>query len=236
MEGISFVEPTKNLSSNTGTSAFPAIAVSGNNIHVVWGDSTPGNDDILYRISLDNGGTFPNVIKNLSGNAGLSDAPRIAVSGNNVHVVWQDDTPGNTEILYRRSLDGGATFPNIIKNLSGNIGSSFNPAIAASGNNVHVVWNDDTPGNFDILYRRSLDNGGTFPNVIKNLSSNAASSEVPDIAVSGNNVYVVWAGITAGSFDILYRTSADNGATFPNVITNLSGNAGLSLNPVIAVS
>ena len=112
-------------------------------MHVVWEDDTPGNADILYRRSLDGGVTFPNVIKNLSGNAGLSDAPAIAVSGNNVHVVWQDDTPGNIEILYRKSLDGGATFPNIIKNLSGNAGYSFSPAIAASGNNVHVVWDDE---------------------------------------------------------------------------------------------
>ena len=50
-----------------------------------------------------------------------------------------------------------------------------------------------TPGNNDIFYRRSTDSGGTFPNVIKNLSSNTEVSEVPAIAVSGNNVHVVWA-------------------------------------------
>ena len=45
------------------------------------------------------------------------------------------------------------TFPNIIKNLSNNAGNSFFPAIAVSGNNVHVVWEDNTPGNTDILYK-----------------------------------------------------------------------------------
>lgn len=33
-------------------------------------------------------------------------------------VVWHDDTPGNFEILYTRSTDGGSTFSDIIKNLS----------------------------------------------------------------------------------------------------------------------
>jgi hypothetical protein len=97
---------------------------------------------------------------------------------------------------------------------------------------VHVVWDDFTPGNFDILYRRSLDGGATFPNIIKNLSGSAAGAFSPDIAVSGNNLYVVW----QQDSDILYRTSTDNGATFPNVMTNLSANTGDSVRPAIAVS
>ena len=94
-------------------------------------------------------------IKNLSSNLGSSESPVIALSGNNVHVVWADDTltPGNFDILYRRSLDGGATFPNIIKNISSNTGFSITPSITASGNIVHVVWEDNTPGNDDILYQ-----------------------------------------------------------------------------------
>ena len=33
--------------------------------------------------------------------------PSIAVSGNNVYVVWKDNTPGNDEVFCRRSPDGG---------------------------------------------------------------------------------------------------------------------------------
>ena len=55
----------------------------------------------------------------------LSASPAIAVSGNNVHVVWDDNTPGNFDILYKRSTDGGASFTEPIKNLSGNAGTSF---------------------------------------------------------------------------------------------------------------
>ena len=235
--GASFTGPIKNLSGNAGVSIAPAMAASGNNVHVVWEDNTPGNSDILYRRSIDGGSTFPNIIKNLSSNAGFSFNPAIAVSGNNVHVVWQDVT-GETEfdILYRRSLDGGNTFPNIIKNLSGTDGASGDPAIAVSGDNVHVVWDDNTPGNSDILYRRSIDGGSTFPNIIKNLSSNAGSSADPAVALSGNSVYVVWRDLTPGNADILYRTSSDNGDTFPSLLTNLSVNAGSSTSTSIAAS
>ena len=79
-----------------------------------------------------------------------STRPAIAVSGNTVHVVWDDNTPGNFDILYRRSTNGGVSFTEPIKNLSSNTGISFQPAIAVSGSNVHVVWEDETSGNSDI--------------------------------------------------------------------------------------
>jgi hypothetical protein len=99
-------------------------------------------------------------------------------------VVWRDDTSGNFEILYRRSTDGGANFGSTV-NLSNNAGGSFNPAIAVSGNNVYVVWRDDTSGNFEILYRRSTDGGANF-SITVNLSGNAGSSDAPSIAAVNN--------------------------------------------------
>ena len=151
-------------------SSEPAIALSSNNIYVVWTGNTNSNLEVLYRTSPDNGVTFPSVMTNLSGNVGDSTNPSIAISGNNVHVVWDDDTPGNQDIFYRRSIDGGSTFLNIIKNLSSNAGFSFDPAIAVSGSNIYVVWEDETPGYDDILYRTSANGGTTFPAVLTNLS------------------------------------------------------------------
>jgi hypothetical protein len=46
----------------------------------------------------------------LSNNAGDSADPAIAVSGNNVYIVWEDNTPGNFEILLRKSVNWGARF------------------------------------------------------------------------------------------------------------------------------
>ena len=237
--GATFIEPAKNLSSNAGVTFDPAIAISGSIVHVVWVDNTLGGFDIFYRRSTDSGSTFPNIIKNLSGSGATGEGLAIAATGDSVHVVWQDVIAGNSEIFYRRSIDGGATYPNVIKNLSGSTGPSGFPAIAVSETNIHVVWLDSTPGNFDILYRRSTDGGSTFPNIIKNLSDNAGSSRDPDIAITGGNLYVVWANDVdpmPGVDEILYRTSSDNGATFPALFTNLSVNAGDSRFPAIAAS
>jgi hypothetical protein len=223
--------PAINLSDNDSTSDLPAIVVSGNNVHVVWEDFTPGNFDIFYRKSTDGGASFTDPIKNLSSNMFSSRNPAVATLGSDVHVIWSDTTPGNSDILYRRSTDGRSTFPNIIKNLSDNAGLSELPAIAVSGTNVHIVWDDATLTNFDILYRRSTNDGSTFPNVIINLSSNAGDSAFPAIAISSNNVYAIWDDDTSGDFEIVYRTSSDDGATFSSLLTNLSADTGTSNAP-----
>ena len=148
------------LSNNAGSSSYPAIAVDGSNVHVVWTDKTFGNYEIFYKRSTDGGQTW--TWKRLSNNAGASAAylagPAVAVSGSNVHVVWQDTslTGGGDfdppEIFYKRSTDGGQTWT--WQRLSNNAGASYSPAVAESNSNVHVVWEDDTFGNKEIFYKR----------------------------------------------------------------------------------
>ena len=86
--------------------------------------------------------TFDPSIINLSDNPTTSRHPAMAVSDSNVYVVWEDESSGNGDILYKRSTDGGATFSEVI-NLSDNEGESTAPAIAVSGSNVYVVWEDE---------------------------------------------------------------------------------------------
>ena len=226
--GTSFGTPI-NLSNNTGSSLEPLIAASGNNVYVTWHDDTPGNIDIFFRASNNNGTSFGIQI-NLSNNTGSSLEPLIAASGNNVYVTWHDDTPGNIDIFFRASNNNGTSFGTPI-NLSNNTGISFNPQIAASGNNVYVTWVDDTPGNFDIFFRASNNNGTSFGTQI-NLSINTGSSFNPQIAASGNNVYVTWQDNTPGNIDIFVITSAQPFGT----PVNISNNPGNSVRQQIAAS
>jgi hypothetical protein len=158
-----------------------------------------------------------------------------------VHVVWtdaEDTAPLISDILYRRSINGGSTFPNIIINLSTNPESSAAPAIASTSNNVHVVWDNFLSGDNDILYRRSTDSGASFTEPIKNLSSNTGNSVEPAIAALDNNVHVTWSDDTPdnpGINNILYTRSLNGGSTFPNIIINLSDSTGPSIFPAVPV-
>jgi ethanolamine utilization microcompartment shell protein EutL len=207
----------------------------------LWSNFAPGgSSDILYKKSTNGGASFGDT-KNLSNTTGSSREPAVAVSGSNVYVVWRerDSTSGNQEILYRRSTNGGANFGSTV-NLSNSTGLSQLPTIAASGNNVYVVWQDDSlvPGTFDILYKKSTNGGASFGDT-KNLSNSAGNSGRPAVAVSGNNVYVVWHDNTTqggvAQFDILYRRSTNGGANFGSTV-NLSNTAQASTTPSIAAS
>ncbi len=155
--GATFSTP-RNLSTNTGTSFNPHIAVdSSGNINVVWEDNTPGLLDVFFSRSSDGGTTF-STPRNLSNNnTATSLHPEIAVdSSGNINVVWEDNAPGQYDIFISRSTDGGATF-STPKNVSSNTGWSLEPQIALDPRgNINVVWEDNTPGNYDIFFASGI--------------------------------------------------------------------------------
>ncbi len=191
--GITFGS-IKNLSETNGTSEFPQIATSGNKVYVVWeeeeDDGTKGNKEIYLRPSSDDGSSFK-LIRNISRTlTGTSQFPQIAASGNNVYVVWVDNTNGNKDIYFKASPNSGQGFKGK-KNLSETNGTSEFPQIAASGNKVYVVWEDDTNGNKEIYFKASQKTGKIFKNT-KKISNTTGISKFPDIDILNNETYVIW--------------------------------------------
>ena len=145
----------KRLTNNAGDSRYPRIAVDGSNIYVVWTDYTPGAPEIYFKKSDDGGATW-RTNKRLTNNAGYSYAPAIAVDGSNIYVVWTDDTPGNLEIYFKKSTDGGSTWKQT-RLTNDSLGSQY-PAIAADGSNVYIVWQNfiSMPPNYEIYFKKGV--------------------------------------------------------------------------------
>ena len=160
-EGASFGS-AKNLSINPGTSEVSRIGASGNNVYVIWSDDTgiPAGDcgatadncDVFFRASNNKGASFSGTI-NLSDNPEASYATNVLPSGNSVYVLWDDATPGNFDIFFRASDNKGASFDDAI-NVSENSGDSGPPDMSRKGNSAYVVWEDVTPGNSEILFKK----------------------------------------------------------------------------------
>ncbi len=231
--GQTFSTPPDNLSEEiTGEKTNPQISSEGDNVYVVW--DNPGAIDIFFARSTDGGQTFSTPPENISDNAGLSFIPQISSEGDNVYVVWADDTDGNLSIFFARSTNVGQTF-STPENISDNAGLSFNQQISVEGNNVYVVWEDDTDDS-DIFFSFSTDGGQTFSDP-DNISENQGLSNLPQISSDGNNVYVVWeddSDSTSGFFDIFFSFSHDGGQTFSTPPDNLSKNTGNSISPQIS--
>jgi hypothetical protein len=88
--------------------------------------------------------------------SGISVYPAIAVNSyDDPCVFWANQTPGNWDIYYRCSTDGALTWT-AAQRLTLTPGDSLSPAVAAGGSgDLHLVWYDDTPGNYEIYHKKA---------------------------------------------------------------------------------
>jgi hypothetical protein len=218
-------ENATNLTNNPMDSVYGQVAAWNSNVYLLWQDSIPSdhtNYDIFIKNSNDNGTTFGSSV-NLSNNSGFSEHPQIAAYDNNVYAIWADDTSGNREVLFTRSVDNGTSFDKI-KNLSNNTSDSFNQEIAVFGDTVYVVWLDqsDEDDETNILLKASGDGGETFGRTV-NISSNANQETFPKVAAFEGSVYIAW-NMADDQLDerdnegLFFVRSLDGGNTFDNII------------------
>jgi hypothetical protein len=134
-------------------------------------------------------------------------------------------------------LNSNFNFSNVT-NITNNTLDSVYAQIAAIGNNVYLIWQESITDNsneknYDIYFKKSKDNGNSFSKPI-NLSNNTGFSEHPQIALSKNGIFIVWADNTdSNNTEIMFTKSEDNGTTFTKVI-NISNNSKNSNNVEIS--
>jgi hypothetical protein len=216
---------TTRLTWSGGPSLKPVMAVDSlKNYYVFYADETPGNYEIFFKKSTDSGTAW--TTQRLTWNAGTSQGVDVAIDiDDNIHLVWMDTTPGNFEIFYKNSTDGGSTWST--KQVSMTPDTSMMPAIVTDSNkNIHVVWHDNSPGNYEIFYAMSTDSGTTWAS--KRLTWNQGESMIPALAVDSTDViHLVWSDSSPGNLEIYHRTSATGGTTW-TAAKRLSWNLGQS--------
>jgi hypothetical protein len=153
-----------------------------------------------------------------------------------VHVVWDDQRDGNSEIYHKRSTDGGISWGTDTR-VTNNTFASWYPSIAASGSGLHLVWQDDRNGTFndEIYYRRSTDEGLSWGTDTR-LTINSSDSWYPSIAVSGLAAHLVWQDQRDANDEIYYKRSTDGGISWGADIRLTNNAAGLSGFPSVTVS
>ncbi len=128
---------------------------------------------------------------NVSNNSGNSENPSIAVdSKNTVHLVWNDDTPGNEEIFYAyKPANGNWSTP---INISNNTHESRFPCIAVDNKDViHLVWQDNSPDGYWRIFYSQKTEGGNW-SVPETITGNYMYVR-PKIAIDDScNVHLIW--------------------------------------------
>ena len=120
-------------------------------MNVVWFDNRDLNYEIYYKRSIDAGESW-GADTRLTNNTAWSLYPSISVSGQVVHVVWNDERDFNNEIYYKRSTDAGVSW-GFDTRLTNNTALSWFPSVSVSGSSVHVVWQDHRDDNSEIYYK-----------------------------------------------------------------------------------
>jgi hypothetical protein len=154
-----------------------------------------------------------------------------ASADNNVHVLWQNNSP-DKNVYFRRSTDGEATFDRAMQlsNVTTSSGYAANPKMAISGDNVYVAWLERSgtaaTQHSMVLFKRSTDGGATFGDAqILSTNGRGDSGIQQLIALGNNNVYALiideWAEGISYYYDSTFRLSKDNGKTFGKSISLL---------------
>jgi hypothetical protein len=155
----------------------------------------------------------------------------ISASGNYIHVVWVEFRDGSTDIYYKRSTDAGISWGSDAR-LTNVPGYSEAPSVAVYGSAVHVVWEDNRGGNYDIYYKRSTNNGLNWSYDI-NLTNMIDVQRSASIS-AGNYVHVVWADERHGDTEIYYKRSINDGLTW-DTETRLTSNTFGQTSPIVAI-
>ncbi len=150
-----------------------------------------------------------------------SEVPKIAAVGPTVYVAWADRRHGPLSDIYCNvSHDSGTTWraTDIRLDTDGpGAGASERVQLAATGDSVFAAWDDARDGAPDIYLNYSLDAGVTWqPSDIRldTDCAGAAISAVPQIAISGDSIVVVWEDYRDGQADIRANVSSDGGLTW----------------------
>lgn len=216
-QGRSFSTP-QYITQNAGNSGIPKILANGKQVLLAWEDNSKGNFEIFLSTSEDFGKSF-NAPVDVSASDGQSGTPQIAVSKNDIYLVWMDNALGNYNIFFAKSVDNGKSFSKYV-NVSNFHTDSGYPQFAVSENDIYVTWTQTvTDQNYDIFFAKSSDNGKTFEKPI-NISNNFGASGWPKIASDGN-IYISWVDSSPGKFDLFITKSSNGGTSFENA-TNIS--------------
>jgi hypothetical protein len=148
-----------------GVAGGPQLAASGSAVHVIWHANPGGNYDVFYTGSFDGGALFGSM-SNISCDgspgcaSGALNSPTgvIAANGANVYISWSGGSLTAREIYMAHSDNSGATFGTNINVSSTAPADSGGPQLVATPAEVHMIWLDHMPGNWDVFYRR-----GTIP-------------------------------------------------------------------------
>ena len=195
------------ITSATDNSWGLAVAVdSADNIHVAWVDERDGGTGEIYYKKLNNSGDNITADIRLTNDANWPVDTSIAVdSSDNLHIAWEDYRDGDNEIYYKKLDNDGINLTGDIR-LTNDASSSWSPLVAVDSlDNIHIAWEDDRDGNYEMYYKKLNNTGGTLTGDTR-LTNAAGQTSPSSIAIdSTDNIHIVCYDSRDGNSEVYYK-------------------------------
>ncbi|UCC93547.1 MAG: Ig-like domain-containing protein, partial [Thermoplasmata archaeon] len=181
------------------------IAVDGDEVFVVYTEQQHGWECTMLRWYNGTAWSDPMYV---AGDTRNANEPDIVAQDGVAHIVYTDYNDRDADVVYRTFSNGA--FGNTVQ-VSNPIAfaTSQDPAIAIEPDgDVHVVWEDLSDGDSDILYRGTI---ALRWGAIQDVTLGTASEVDPDVAYGDRKIHVVYSGDVLSDWDIYYTYNMGTG-------------------------
>jgi hypothetical protein len=238
-ESVDVIAAERNATQTSSTAASDALdmAMADSVAHIAWVEHNPGDSDCYYRAlkaGARRNGMFV-VSSNLAGTNAVS--ARVDADGDYVHVAWEQNGGGGTQIMHRRNTSRGdsTSWSNsaTLRNLA--LGVGGDPDVAVAGRYVYVAWGEQSGANREIMMRRNQCNGhpqGWEAAAVITDAADALVADEPRVAAGGEGVDVVWSCYNGSNFEIYDVYSVNHGTSYSSQ-KRVTFNAGGSYGPSV---
>jgi hypothetical protein len=214
----------------------PALVFDGQNYLVTWEDGRSDSALDIYgaRVSPERvvSSSFA-----ISTGTGAQLTPTVVSGGGITIVAWSDARAGSASDIYgtRLDLSGGPMEPTGLR-ISSSANSQLAPAVASSGQDYLVVWQDDRGGAYDIYGVRVRENGTVLDPTGVAISTAANNQSSPVAVYDGQGYFVAWQDQRNGNADIYGARVSTAGQVRDPAGIAISARAGSQNRPAIATS
>ena len=159
------------LISNTsaGSTNPPRVAVdSTGKAYIVWSDKRESTNREIYLTTIESDGITKGDEIRLTNSLSHSDNPDIKIDSNDVpRIVWQDSKSGVSQIYYAEYDKINKELKNEIQVSNSSSGAIFPHITLDKQNIIHICWQDNRSGNYDIFYCKNVTNTSVNEDVLE---------------------------------------------------------------------
>ena len=180
-EGPQNIGPEIIFATPSITNIAPKSVWSGAEYGIVWVATLGSNIRTLFFARVSQSGSPIGAAFRLSDGSATSTAPAMVWGPGEFGIAWADNRDGNFEIYFTRVSANGAKLGSDLR-ITNAASDSFHPAIAWTGSEYAIVWEDYRTNSLGDIYFVRLDSSGARLSVDIPIVHNPFGSTAPSVA------------------------------------------------------